>query len=127
MPETYDLIVLGGGRAANLAIPAAKAGMKTLLIERDLLGGACPNRGCVPSKLLIGFAEAARHVRDAGPAFHRCGVSAASTARRIFESVNEYVGQVDGRYQGRVDDAGVDARARRGPLHRPEDHRRAGP
>ena len=40
MSETYDLIVIGGGRAANLAIPAAKAGMKTLLIERDLLGGA---------------------------------------------------------------------------------------
>ena len=40
MLETYDLIVIGGGRAANLAIPAAKSGMKTLLIERDLLGGA---------------------------------------------------------------------------------------
>ena len=66
MLETYDLIVIGGGRAANLAIPAAKAGMKTLLIERDLLGGACPNRGCVPSKLLIGFgfAQQVHRARD---------------------------------------------------------------
>ena len=107
MLETYDLIVLGGGRAANLAIPAAKAGMKTLLIERDLLGGVCPNRGCVPSKLLIGFAEAARHVRDAGRHFIDADFRSID-ARRIFESVNGYVGQVDGRYQGRVDDAGVE-------------------
>lgn len=99
--------MLGGGRAANLAIPAAKAGMKTLLIERDLLGGVCPNRGCVPSKLLIGFAEAARHVREAGRHFIDAEIRGVD-ARRIFESVNGYVGQVDGRYQGRVDDAGVE-------------------
>lgn len=107
MLETYDLIVIGGGRAANLAIPAAKAGMKTLLIERDLLGGACPNRGCVPSKLLIGFAEAARHVRDASRHFIEADFLSID-AQRIFDSVNGYVSQVDGRYQGRVDDAGVE-------------------
>ena len=60
MKEQYDLIILGGGRASTLAIAAAKAGKKVALVERDKLGGACPNRGCVPSKLLIGFAEAAR-------------------------------------------------------------------
>ena len=107
MLETYDLIVIGGGRAANLAIPAAKAGMKTLLIERDLLGGACPNRGCVPSKLLIGFGEAARHVRDASRHFIEADFRSID-AQKIFDSVNAYVSQVDGRYQGRVDDAGVE-------------------
>lgn len=106
MPETFDLIVLGGGRAANLAIPAAQAGLKTALVERDRLGGACPNRGCVPSKLLIGFAEAARHVRHADRHFIDSEFRGADL-RRIFASVNEYVGGVDGRYQGRVDEAGV--------------------
>jgi len=67
--ETYDLIVLGGGRATNLAIAASKVDWKTALVERDRLGGICPNRGCVPSKLLIGFADAARHARDAGRHF----------------------------------------------------------
>ncbi|MGL4398879.1 MAG: dihydrolipoyl dehydrogenase family protein [Luteolibacter sp.] len=107
MLETYDLIVLGGGRAANLAIPAAKSGMKTLLIERDLLGGVCPNRGCVPSKLLIGFAEAARNVREASRHFMDAEIHQIDV-RRMFESVNAYVGQVDGRYQDRVDGAGVE-------------------
>jgi dihydrolipoamide dehydrogenase len=106
MLETFDLIVIGGGRAANLAIPAAKAGLKTLLIERDLLGGACPNRGCVPSKLLIGFADAARHVRDASRHFIDADLRSIDT-QGIFSSVNEYVSKVDGRYQGRIDDAGV--------------------
>jgi mycothione reductase len=106
MLETFDLIVIGGGRAANLAIPAAKAGLKTALIERDLLGGACPNRGCVPSKLLIGFAEAARHVRHAGRHFLDAEFRGADV-QRIFDSVNSYVGGVDARYQGRVDQAGV--------------------
>ncbi|MFN0128099.1 MAG: dihydrolipoyl dehydrogenase family protein [Verrucomicrobiales bacterium] len=106
MLETFDLIVIGGGRAANLAIPAAKAGLKTALIERDLLGGACPNRGCVPSKLLIGFAEAARHVRHASRHFLDAEFRGADV-QRIFDSVNSYVGGVDARYQGRVDQAGV--------------------
>jgi mycothione reductase len=104
--ETYDLIVLGGGRAANLAIAASKAGWKTALIERDRLGGTCPNNGCVPSKLLIGFAEAARHVTDAGRHFIDVSYRGIDTAK-LFESVNSYIGGVDKRYESRVDCADV--------------------
>lgn len=47
----YDLIVLGGGpggyRAAELA---SQAGLKTVLVEKDRLGGTCLNRGCIPTK-----------------------------------------------------------------------------
>ena len=104
--ETCDLIVIGGGRAANLAIAAGKEGWKVALAERDRLGGTCPNRGCVPSKLLIGFAEAARHVQEAGRHFIDAGYQGADL-RKIFASVNEYVGGVDGRYQKRVEEANV--------------------
>lgn len=89
-PESYDLIVIGGGRAASLAIAASKAGQKTALVERDKLGGACPNRGCVPSKLLIGFAEAARHVRKADRHFIDAQLRNIDAAK-VFESVNDYV------------------------------------
>jgi mycothione reductase len=106
MTEPFDLIVLGGGRASRLAIAAAMAGRKTVLIERDKLGGACPNRGCVPSKLLVGFGEVARHVREAGVHFVDAEYRDADV-RRMFESVNEYTGGVDGRYEGRLKDAGV--------------------
>jgi len=73
MTETFDLIVVGGGRASGLAIAAAQSGLKTALVERDKLGRACPNRGCVPSKLLIGFAEAANRVREADRHFIDAG------------------------------------------------------
>ena len=58
--KTYDLIVIGGGRASTLAMEAANAGQKVALIEKESLGGTCPNRGCVPSKLLIGYADVAQ-------------------------------------------------------------------
>lgn len=106
MPESFDLIVIGGGRAANLAIATAKAGWKTALIEKDKLGGTCPNRGCVPSKLLIGFAEAARHVREADR-HHVDAEFRGIDVNAVFSGVGDYIGGVDGRYEGRVEAAGV--------------------
>lgn len=106
MTEHFDLIILGGGRASTLAIAAAKAGQKVALIEKDRLGGACPNRGCVPSKLLIGFAEAARNVRHAHRHFIDADYQKIDT-KRLFQSVNDWVEGVDGRYEGRIEDSGV--------------------
>jgi len=107
MTGSFDLIVVGGGRAANLALAACKSGLKTALVERHKLGGTCPNRGCVPSKLLIGFAEAARHVREVDRHFIDAQIRKIDAAA-AFRSVNEYVGEVDGRYEGRLQQAGVD-------------------
>ncbi|MFT5836815.1 MAG: mycothione reductase [Candidatus Azotimanducaceae bacterium] len=106
MTEQYDLIILGGGRASTLAIAAAQAGKKVALIERDRLGGACPNRGCVPSKLLIGFAEAARNIRHADRHFIDAEFKGID-AKRLFNSVDEWIDGVDGRYQGRVEKSGA--------------------
>lgn len=64
-PQHFDLIVIGGGNAIALARNAAQAGRRVAVIERDLLGGTCPNRGCIPSKLLLGYAHVAHTIRDA--------------------------------------------------------------
>lgn len=106
MTETFDLIVLGGGRAASLAIAAAGDGLKTALIERDRLGGTCPNRGCVPSKLLIGFAEHARQVRDADRHFIDAEFKGIDL-KRAFGVVNLDIAGVDPRYEARAEKAGV--------------------
>ncbi|WP_412061462.1 dihydrolipoyl dehydrogenase family protein [Rubrivirga sp. IMCC45206] len=49
-----DLLVLGGGAAGLTAAgTAANLGAKTMLVERDRLGGDCTWTGCVPSKTLL--------------------------------------------------------------------------
>ncbi|MES9994985.1 FAD-dependent oxidoreductase [Desulfovibrio aminophilus] len=56
---TCDLLVLGGGPAGyEAALEAASLGLKTILVERDALGGTCLNRGCIPTKLLLGATAA---------------------------------------------------------------------
>lgn len=50
----YDLIVLGGGPGGYLAAErAGHAGLKTLCIEKNSLGGVCLNEGCIPTKTLL--------------------------------------------------------------------------
>ena len=61
----YDLIVFGGGNAISTAIQCGAKGLQVALVEKGPLGGTCPHRGCIPSKLLIGYADAAENARDA--------------------------------------------------------------
>jgi dihydrolipoamide dehydrogenase len=50
----YDLAVLGGGPGGYVAaISGARHGLKTVLAERDALGGTCLIRGCIPTKCFI--------------------------------------------------------------------------
>lgn len=56
----YDLIVIGGGPAGYLACErAGHAGLKTLLIEKEHIGGVCLNKGCIPTKTLLYSAKLA--------------------------------------------------------------------
>jgi len=49
-----DVVVLGAGPAGYVAaIRLAQLGKKVTVIDRDVVGGVCLNRGCIPSKALI--------------------------------------------------------------------------
>jgi dihydrolipoamide dehydrogenase len=62
----YDIAVIGGGPGGYVAaIRAAQLGKKTVLIEKDRVGGLCLNWGCIPSKALLHNAEVVNLVRDA--------------------------------------------------------------
>ncbi len=66
MSFDYDMVVLGGGAAGLTASGiAANLGAKTVLIERDRLGGDCTWTGCVPSKTLLKSAKVAHTMRTA--------------------------------------------------------------
>lgn len=81
-----DLIVVGGGMAGlPFANKAAYKGFDTVLIERELLGGTCLNRGCIPTKTMIASAAVAHTVRRAGEYGIRAGsahVDLASVVER---------------------------------------------
>jgi dihydrolipoamide dehydrogenase len=54
----YDLIIVGAGPGGyEAAAHAGKHGLRVLLIEKELLGGTCLNRGCIPTKNLLAAAH----------------------------------------------------------------------
>jgi len=101
--KEFDLIIIGGGRASNLALKASNNNKKVALIEKSKLGGTCPNRGCVPSKLLIGYAHVARAVKESKRHFIDASIQNIDV-ENIFEETNNYVSQIDERYEGRFND-----------------------
>jgi pyruvate/2-oxoglutarate dehydrogenase complex dihydrolipoamide dehydrogenase (E3) component len=67
MPERFDAIVIGTGQAAPaLCARLDGAGLKTVVIERKLVGGTCVNNGCIPTKTLVASAHAAHMARRGG-------------------------------------------------------------
>ena len=61
-----DVAIIGGGTAGLAAERSARrAGATTLLIDPVFAGTTCANVGCMPSKLLIAAARAARTVTQA--------------------------------------------------------------
>ena len=63
----FDLIIIGAGPGGyETAVKAAKAGLKTVIIEKAALGGTCLNAGCIPTKCLCHSAEVHDEVLAAG-------------------------------------------------------------
>ena len=50
----FDLAILGGGPGGYVAAErAGAAGLKTVIFEKNSLGGVCLNEGCIPTKTLL--------------------------------------------------------------------------
>ena len=83
----YDCVVIGSGPGGYVAaIRAAQLGMKTAVIEKDVIGGRCLNYACIPAKAVLRVADVLDEVRDAGDFGIKVGEPevdfAAVTARR---------------------------------------------
>jgi glutathione reductase (NADPH) len=64
--DSCDVLILGGGNAGfGVTVPTREAGLKVVMVEADLLGGTCPNRGCTPKKVLVAAAHALHEIAQA--------------------------------------------------------------
>jgi len=62
----YDVCVIGAGPGGYVAaIKAGRLGAKTVLIEKENLGGTCLNVGCIPTKTLLASADMLRQFKNA--------------------------------------------------------------
>lgn len=110
--NSFDVIVVGGGSGGlSVAERAAEYGAKVLLIEKNKLGGACVNRGCVPKKVWWYAASHANALNDAaGWGFSPQG--AADFAydfdyTTFAQKRGDYIGGIGSWYQGYLADKGI--------------------
>jgi dihydrolipoamide dehydrogenase len=63
--DAVRIVIIGGGPGGYVAgIRAAQRGADVTVVEKDLLGGTCLNRGCIPTKALLGSVEALHKARS---------------------------------------------------------------
>lgn len=93
-----DVVVLGAGSAGLVARRAAeKLGASTLLCDGGTLGTTCARVGCMPSKLLIAPARAARYAQRAnalGVQIPTLTIDGKAVMQRVQSERDRFVGFV---------------------------------
>jgi len=75
--ELFDVAIIGGGPAGYTAGERAAAkGQKTILFEKNALGGVCLNEGCIPTKTLLYSAKTFDNIKGS----HKYGITAGGEA-----------------------------------------------
>ena len=84
--QQYDVVIIGGGPGGYIAgIRAGQLGLKTLVVEKDKLGGICLNWGCIPTKALLKNAEIynlLHHIDDFGFSFDNLKADFSKAVKR---------------------------------------------
>ena len=106
--KEYDLIVIGAGPVGeNVADRATAGGLRTVIVEEELVGGSCSYWACVPSKALLRPHAAVSEARSVAGAREAVtgDLDAAAVLRRRDAAVGEWndSGQVDW-----LDSVGID-------------------
>ncbi len=93
-PAFQNLIIGSGVAGKLLAWTLASQGQKTIAVERAMVGGACPNVACLPSKNVIHSAKAVSLVhptKGLGVVTGNLHVDMAGVARRKWQMVQHLV------------------------------------
>lgn len=90
----FDLAVIGAGSGLIIMEEALKLGKSCAVVEKDLFGGTCLNRGCIPSKMLVYPADLIREAEQGariGVRFSKPQVDWALIAGRMWEQTDENI------------------------------------
>jgi pyruvate/2-oxoglutarate dehydrogenase complex dihydrolipoamide dehydrogenase (E3) component len=90
--EKYDDLIIGSGIAGKFSAWTRDSRRRMAIVERGLLGGACPNVACLPSKNLIWTAKVislARRGVEFGLQTESMSVDMGSVQRRKRSMVHE--------------------------------------
>jgi dihydrolipoamide dehydrogenase len=86
LSDATKIIIIGGGPGGYVAgIRAGQLGADVTVVEKDLLGGTCLNRGCIPTKALLGSVAALRAAREG----HEFGFAVQGEVTPDFARMNE--------------------------------------
>ena len=86
----FDVIIIGAGSGNSLLTPEWDD-LQVAIVEKDLFGGTCMNRGCIPTKMFVYAADVASHVAHAS----KFGVDATVNAVRWPDIVDRVFGRID--------------------------------
>jgi len=96
-PERFEALILGSGAGGKLlAWHLARSGRPTAVVERQWIGGACPNVNCMPSKNEIwsaNVAHVAQHAAEFGTTTGRVAIDMVRVRQRKRDMVD---GQIAG-------------------------------
>jgi pyruvate/2-oxoglutarate dehydrogenase complex dihydrolipoamide dehydrogenase (E3) component len=93
--EQLEVLVLGSGAGGKLiAWHMAQSGRRTAVVERQWVGGSCPNIACMPTKNEISsakVAQLARHGGQYGTVTDSVAIDMATVRRRKREMVERQI------------------------------------
>jgi dihydrolipoamide dehydrogenase len=104
----YDLAIIGGGPAGYTAAESAgKSGLKTILFEKNALGGICLNEGCIPTKTLLYSAKVYNSAKDSAKYGIACDNLSYDLAK-IIARKNKVVRKLVAGIRAKMTESGVE-------------------
>ena len=88
--QKYDLIIIGTGSGNTIITPEFDE-LEIAIIEKGTFGGACLNRGCIPSKMLIYAADVLTEIAES----KRLGISTVIPTINWTEIQSRIFGRID--------------------------------